>query len=187
MLPHTRHYALYTDTEQMQAVLQELRQEFERRQTAKQERPALVLIADEYEFLKSDALKDILSDHAQHDTISGFHVILSQSATNLSGWDKFRTAVLSHYSGLVVGSVNLDNDAAVFDYTFPIEQKKDKLIPGRAFLFRHRQPHLVQVATPGDQNDVEEWVKEIAAAAAEQKPLTEKKGKQSWLFWISGG
>jgi len=165
-LPHVRHYAALEE-EQMNA-LRDLRALFQARRAKKLmgARPVIIVIADDSEFLASDNVKDALKKHAQQDHSFGFHVILAGAAAEMTQWDAFRKQVLSNRSGLFVGSHDLIQDASIFNLTVPHSQARQVLPPGRGYLVRRGQARLVQVATPGDQAAVQDWVRQIAAAEA---------------------
>jgi S-DNA-T family DNA segregation ATPase FtsK/SpoIIIE len=149
-------------------VLQDLRTVFEARRTGQQmgARPALIVVADDSEFLKSDSVKNALKDHAQQDAFFGFHVMLAGAASEMSQWDTFRTQILSNSSGLFVGSHDLISDAGIFNLTLPHSQARQVLPPGRGYLVRRGRTRLVQVATPGDEAAIRNWVQRIADVEA---------------------
>ena len=126
-------------------------------------RPALVVVADDAEFLTSDNVKDKLKEYAQRDYPFGFHVILAGTAAEMGKYDAFRMQVRSNRSGLLVGSNDLIQDTGIFNLTLPPDQRGQALPPGRAYLVCRGQARLVQVATPGDPAAVREWVGQIAA------------------------
>jgi len=163
-LPHVRHYA--TSEEEQRGVLEDLRTVLDARRVERQTgaRPAIVVVVDDSEFLTSSSVKDALKQHALQDHPFGFHVILAGASAEMSQWDEFRKQVLANRSGLFVGSNDLIQDASVFNLTLPHGQTKGALPPGRGYLVRRGQVRLVQVATPGDRDAVEQCVQRIVAA-----------------------
>jgi len=162
-LPHVRGYGAME--QEHVDVLAELDAVLETRRRGKQvgARPALVIVADDAEFLTSDNVKDKLRECARRDHPFGFHVILAGAAAEMGQYDAFRTQVRSNRSGLLVGSNDLIQDTGIFNLTLPRDQLSQALPPGRAYLVRRGQARLIQVATPGDLAAVREWVAQIAA------------------------
>ena len=162
-LPHVRHYAMLE--EEQVSVLKDLRAVLQTRRIEKQvgARPALIVVADDYEFLTYESVKNSLKEHAQQDHPFGFHIILAGETAQMQGYDPFRKQVSAYGSGLIVGSNDLIGDFGIFGLSIPSGKAKQVLSPGRGYLLRHKQYRLVQVATPGDKAAVQEWVRRIAA------------------------
>ncbi len=163
-LPHVRGYGIIE--QEYSAILKDLDVLLAQRRTARQigARPALVVVADDVEFLTSENTRSTLSRHVSQDHPFGFHVILAGSSAEMArGRAQFQTQALSNRSGLLVGSDDLVQDAGIFNLFVPRDQAGQRLPPGRAYLVRRGQLRLVQVATPGDLTDTQEWVRRIAA------------------------
>jgi S-DNA-T family DNA segregation ATPase FtsK/SpoIIIE len=161
-LPHVRHWA--ASGEQRLRALGDLHATLEQRRsrgTARRHMPVLLLVVDDFELLADDEAKKRLREHAQKDHPLGFHVVLAGSVAEMGRYGEFRRQVRSNRSGLLVGSNNLLQDAAIFDLNIPRSQLGRQLSPGRGYLVRRGKASLVQVAMPGDEAAVKEWINRI--------------------------
>jgi S-DNA-T family DNA segregation ATPase FtsK/SpoIIIE len=161
-LPHVLHYAA-TEEEQKQ-VLQVLRDIFsERRNTdQRQSRPAVVVIIDDFQLFNSDAIKSALLNHAKQDAFLGFHLVVAEASGNTSSYDKLRKQILANASGAFIGSINLIDDAGVFNILLPTEERKQHLREGQGYLVQQGKARLVQFALPGGDRSLHERVARIS-------------------------
>jgi DNA segregation ATPase FtsK/SpoIIIE, S-DNA-T family len=163
-LPHVEGYGT-TEPEYM-ILLQDLEGVLAPRRREKQigARPALIVVVDDAELLTSQGVKDSLRERAQRDHPLGFHIILAGTSADLAqGYDPFRKQVLNSRSGLLVGSHDLILDTGIFNLTLPPGLSGQRLSPGRAYRIRRGQFSMVQVATAGEEDVIQEWVGQIAA------------------------
>lgn len=163
-LPHVLYYAK-SDPEKIK-ILRKLKKEFEKRRSIsddEQKRTPIVLIADDFGRLNSDSIKNALLNHAKNDTEFGFHLILAENSGTINQYNKLHKVVLAGNTGMIVGSVDIDNDASVFNRTFTTKEKQNILFPGRGYLIQGNECRLVQIASPGSKQEVENQVKHIAS------------------------
>lgn len=165
-LPHVTHYGVSVN--EHQAILQYLRQILDDRETAGRQnpRPSIVVIADDYQFLKlsSSAVVEALKDQALRGVLWGLHIVLSGESGQISKWEDLPKQVLYGKSGLFVGSNDLSNDGDVFDLPFIGPESKQKLPRGRGYFVIHKTSRLVQIATPGDVQDIQKRIQRIITA-----------------------
>jgi len=158
-LPHVEGYG--TAEPEYMTLLQDLEGMLAPRRRNRQTvaRPALVVVADDVELWTSQSVKEMLRERAQ-----GFHIILAGTSADLAqGYDPFRKQVLNSRSGLLVGSHDLVLDTGIFNLTLPPGLSGQRLSPGRAYRVRRGRFSIVQVATPGEDGAIQEWVGQIAA------------------------
>jgi len=161
-LPHVRHYAAMEEDQKQ--VLQALREIFNQRRSSeqRQNRPAIVVVIDDYQLLSSEAIKTALLSHATQDAFLGFHLIVAESSGNASNYDKLRKQILANASGAFIGSINLIDDAGVFSLILPAEERKQQLREGQGYLVQHGKARLVQIGLPGDRRAIQEHVQRIS-------------------------
>lgn len=165
-LPHATHYGA-TLSEQ-QSILQYLRQTLDERELAgsQKPRPLILVVADDYQFLKmgAGAVLTALANHALRGVLFGVHTILAGESGQITAWDPLPRQILNSGSGLFVGSNSMSTDADVFGLTFTGAESKQILPRGRGYFVRHRSPHLIQVATPGDEVHMQKRIQRIVEA-----------------------
>lgn len=161
-LPHIRHYAAM-EKDQKQA-LQDLREIFEQRRSTgqRQNRPAIVVVIDDFQLLSSEAIKNALHTHATQDAFLGFHLIVAEASGNTSSYDKLRKQILANASGAFIGSINAIDDAGIFGLILSSEARKQSFRAGQGYLVQHGKARLVQTGSPGDSDTLHQHIKRIS-------------------------
>jgi DNA segregation ATPase FtsK/SpoIIIE, S-DNA-T family len=164
-LPQVRSYAV--EEGEIRETLRDLRDLFQARRDARLRPalPAIVAVVDDYDLMSSNNVTDALSDHAERDHFFGFHLVVAQSSASLiGGWDRLRKLLKAGGSAVIVGSHDVTGDLGALNITPAADQPREALKPGRGYLVRRGRPTFVQVATPGGDGAIDEWVARISSA-----------------------
>ncbi len=169
-LPHVRRYAVFNEPD-LELAMTELA-DILRARDGRDPLPLEIVVIDDYHQLGPQAVKDQLRTHVLQDAPRGLRVIAGVLAGTNKGYDQLMDALKVSQSGLVVGSANLTDDTAGFDWHLPSDLAKLKLPPGRAFLYRQGHRSLIQVAYAG--TTVADWVARLSPGPATPPANTDK-------------
>jgi DNA segregation ATPase FtsK/SpoIIIE, S-DNA-T family len=166
-LPHV--LATVSEEEKLNQVIKDLQTEYARVLEPDQSRPEIFFIADSYDDFatvipsgygsKSTAYKD-MGDLARKFGTEGLHFIIGGSLGVMRANDDVTRQVLAPRYGL-----GMDANDAPSALGGRVRSGGAELPPGRGYLVKSGRTSMLQIATPQDQNNVEQsldsWVEEI--------------------------
>jgi S-DNA-T family DNA segregation ATPase FtsK/SpoIIIE len=128
--------------------------------------PAVVLVFDDLSQFDDSALRGELARLAVQGASRGLHVLAAGRTADLQKYAELEKALLKYKSGLFVGSKTVETEATFFDIIMPLGLGREKLPPGRGYLVRQGEHHMLQVATPGGADVVRNFAAQIVEAGA---------------------
>lgn len=165
-------YAAISDAKELEAVIAEIRKEFETPRAADlPPRPEIFFISDNYDdyaavigsstMSKSTVYKD-LAELGRKYGPDGFHMVIAGTMALMRGSDDFIKQALASRYGL-----GLDASDAPSALGGRARATATEFPPGRGYVVKAGRMSLIQVATPQGEGTLEEsldtWVDEIAA------------------------
>ena len=161
-LPHV--WRVVSSNEEIKELFGELR-EFLAGDTAQMLDPPIVLVFDDLSQFNDLPLRTALAGLVTQGALRGLHVLAAGRTADMSRYAELEKALLKYRSGLFVGSQTVETETAFFDIALPVGLGREKLPTGRGYLVRQGDYHMLQVATPGDSDALDDYVARIAAAA----------------------
>lgn len=163
-LPHARE--VDSTGEDVRKLFTELRERFDDRDQTMLD-PPMVLVFDDLSQFDDPSLRSELARLVAQGASRGLHVLAAGRTADLQQYAELEKALLKYRSGLFVGSVSVEIEATVFNVFLPQGLGRERLPRGRGYLIRLGEYQMLQVAMPGGDEKVREYVALITAAYAE--------------------